>query len=229
MTKYRQLRRRGLPIMSNFQMSILQQLRESKQQGTPFSPLADIHRRTLDSLIEHDWIFESPGLDGVKYSITKRGENALKVYEAPSSRHDDGLCPDCRIRPVHIYGTGRRDGYCTVCKSKRQKRSYRTADYHPQTHICPRCEVRQRHRRSNGRYYAWCKECRAANRFDEREKRKKRDLERTANGEFLPCRRCKIRPRRVFPTYVEDYCAECSREYHYVYRRRREYQKAMES
>lgn len=213
MSSSRQLSRQGLPVMSDIQLGILQSLRAAKRRDDPFV-LVSAHPRTLRSMVEHDWMYEG---QEKHFAITGRGLNALAVYEAPSPRHDDGLCPDCRFRPVHVYTTGRRDGYCLECKKEHQRLGYKRNAQQVRSITCPQCKERPRQQYSHGRYHAYCKECRHANRAEERRLRRIRDLERVQRGEFLPCRCCHEKPRYVTGKTVQDYCPEC---YHQKQRRR---------
>lgn len=52
------------------------------------------------------------------------------------------VCPTCRVRPRHLYASGRLEGYCKECKSARQRRDYRRD---PERNL----EATQRWRESN--------------------------------------------------------------------------------
>ena len=111
--------RQGLPLMTTIMLAVLQRLRDANNDGRKFIHLDDVHGRTLRSMETRDWIFSSPGLDGTRHCITGRGLKALAVYEAPSKKRDDGLCPACGTNPIHYYATGKRAGYCERCLKTR--------------------------------------------------------------------------------------------------------------
>lgn len=210
--------------MTEVMMALLRDMREARRRGFQFVALQGVHRNTIKAAMKHDWIFESPGLDGVRYSITGRGERDLALYEIPARvyRHD-GICPACNIRPKYIRQTGELAPYCPECYRARSLQSMQTADYHPRSTICPTCGERPRMRRSNGRCYAYCTECRRSKRLNERKRRRASDLARVLAGEFLPCRDCHVNPRRVTRNSVQDYCTEC----HEKHKRERAFKKVM--
>ena len=93
--------RRGLPSMTQHMMAVLKTLRDAKQADWPFIALPGVCKPTLKALIARDWIFESPGLDGLRYTITERGEKAIKVYEPAveaRGRHLPDLRPATKSR-----------------------------------------------------------------------------------------------------------------------------------
>lgn len=107
-------RKRGnWPLMTHRLYDTLVALHDAKAAGQPFIEL-DIHGNTAKALSERDWAFKSDGLDGTRWTITGRGEKALKVY-SPVVKRGDGLCPRCGLRPVKEYSTGSRDNYCEEC------------------------------------------------------------------------------------------------------------------
>lgn len=211
--------------MTVHMLALLQDMRKAKRSGFNFVSLVGVHKSTINAAIEHDWIFESEGPDGLKYTITGRGEEDLTLYESPKKEyHFDSICPTCRQRPIEVYSTGRRAGYCHQCKVERDQRRYATTQQRVKSELCPKCKQRPRMKYKNGRkYHAYCKECRRADRIVERKLRHKRDLERVQAGEFLPCRRCKKCPRWVTGTTVQDYCYDCAQ----IYKRERMFQKIL--
>jgi hypothetical protein len=205
--------------MSRKQMTILQFLAQSKQSGFEFVKLPKINAKTLRVLIEFDWIFASPGFDGIRYKITARGLKVLHIFEQPS-RHFDDMCPSCCERPKHRYGTGRKAGYCHECLQDLAKRRYKRVGYGiRQDRMCSRCHKFPVYVRPNGRVITYCLHCK--NVLNRREKRRmhKRNLQRIANGELLPCGRDGCNEQRYhtantvydlcyvhYREYINDYC-----------------------
>lgn len=219
--QWKQRRRAGLPVMSRHMMLVLQDMRAAKASGFPFVDLSGVHKRTINALVRFDWIFESPGLDGVRYKITLRGEKALKVYERPTYRYD-GLCPRCGLRPKKNWSSGKTCGYCDECLRKRDKRQYalKGHQFRPDS-VCPMCKERPRLTYRNGKQHTYCAECRHARRAQERRRQHDLNLERIARGEVLLCRRCKAQPRYHTNKYVYDLCPDCQRAYMNAYNARR--------
>ncbi len=170
--------------------------------------LPDVHGRTLWSLLNRDWIFKSPGLDGVRYKLTGRGLKALKVYE-PTLRRDDGICPACGIRPRNVYPGGREYGYCAECERE-----------HKREGLCPRCKERPKHVARTGRVASYCLQCKAERAKDERKRKHQRLLERIAAGEHIKCLKCD-QPRYHTQNTVYDYCYEHYWQYMNEYNDRR--------
>lgn len=217
-TDWKQRVRRGLPMMTPRMMAVLQTLRDAKKADWPFIPLPGVHKRTLRSLIARDWIFESPGLDGVRYTITERGARALKVYE-PVVKRGDGLCPQCGERPRHVFRTGRNCGYCLPCHRENERRERALGLSKGRVdRPCSRCKKRPRHRNPGGSYSTYCTRCNATLKRQGRRKRRKALLRAIQNGASVPpCQQCKLRPRAVRPGSVDDLCAECRRAYMSTY------------
>src|SRR5690606_26193189 len=112
--------REGFDSMTGQMLDVLRYLRAIQQQECDWCeltyPLA--HGLTISHLLQRDWIFESAGLDGVRYKITGRGLQALKAYEMPTQRRD-GLCPRCGENERHVSSSGRRVAYCLNCERER--------------------------------------------------------------------------------------------------------------
>lgn len=212
--------RRGLPLITPMMLTVLQQLRDAKNADMPFIALQDAHGNTLRALIQRDWIFASPGLDGMRYKLTGRGEKALKVYEQPLKRHD-GICPDCGKNPKHITRGGHAEGYCLDCLRANAKRAralklkVKRGDA-----PCSRCKKRPRHQHKNGTFNTYCDHCKRV--MSRRWKRKtfKKKLERARRGELI-CIRCKAAPRHYTEKSVYDYCVDCFHAYMREYNDRR--------
>lgn len=220
------LKRHNLPLATPVMLEVLRFLRQCQHDGWPFVTLDDIHKRTLNSLFNRDWIARSDGPDR-RYKITARGLHALKIYEAPSSRRSDGLCPSCGIRPKRVYPSGRLYGYCIECEREHKRKMYQMGRtrMNPDAPCC-QCHERPRYRTANGHVYAYCAECRHERRAAERTRQHALNLERIRRGEVLLCRRCKQRPRRYTDKYVYDYCPECQRQYTAEYNQRRRHPEA---
>jgi hypothetical protein len=222
-----QLKRKGLPTMSQIMMEVLYNLREASQAGYPFIALEGVHSRTINTLLERDWMLESKGLDGVRYRITGRGLHALAVYEQPSRRFD-GICPRCDIRPRTTYGTGTPCPYCDECKREIGRKQYalRGNRLNPDG-LCAQCQTNKRHTYPSGKTIPYCMVCRKARRKHERELRQKNLLTRIEQGEFLPCYRCREQPRHHTGKTVHDYCYDCYREYQNEYLRKWQMKRAL--
>lgn len=211
--------RAGLPPMSAKQKIVLRYLRDCKAQEWPFVSL-DADPRTLRYLKEQGWIFDSVGLDGVRYTITDRGEQALAVYEQPR-RRSDGMCPNCGVRPVHFTVNGNRTGYCLECDRARSRGYKRLNVKKP----CPRCGG-QRHQFPGGSYASYCEECNRELKRQGKQRRRLEQVERAKAGGPVPlCICCHERPRAVHPRGISDFCPECEAEYHSKYRLRKALQR----
>lgn len=212
--------RRGLPMITPPMLAVLQQLRDARDADMPFIDLPGVHGNTLRSLINRDWIFASPGLDGVRYKLTSRGEKALKVYE-PLERRYDGICPDCGKNPKHVTRGGHHEGYCLDCLRASAKRARALKLKVKNGDVpCSRCKKRPRHRHKNGTFNTYCDHCK--NVMSRRWKRKafRKKLERARRGELI-CIRCKTAPRHYTENTVYDYCAACFRAYMIAYNDKR--------
>lgn len=207
--------------MSELQMAVLRQLREAKWNGSPFIEISSIHHRTLRSLIEHDWVFESPGQDGVRYTITGRGEDALKVYEAPVKRRYDGICPNCGKRPKHINKNGKQIGYCKECDALHKRRQAALGRAQGDIHrTCSRCRKRPRKQFPGGKYSTYCDHCTRVTKRQWKRKYRKVLMARARRGELMCCI-CKVKPVVYTENSVYDYCREHLRAYMNSYNDRR--------
>lgn len=153
MMTWKQRRLTGYPPMTAHQRRVLEHLRDCKAQDWPAVHLDGVRKHTINALVKRDWIFESPGLDGVRYTITARGQQALDAYSAPTRQYrHDGLCPDCGERPVYVTPSGNNLGYCLECRRDRQNRKYReTGTGLTPGKLCPRCCQRLHHTHSLSR------------------------------------------------------------------------------
>lgn len=220
--KGRQAKRVGLPSMSRVQMQILRFLRDSEDAGFPFADLPGIHGRTINTLVRHDWIFPSKGIDGsVCYKITGRGRKAMEAYETKPYRLD-GICRRCNKRPRKVSANGNLQGYCAECKREMERSRYRREGYGLRSDVpCSRCKTRPRHRRASGAVITYCIECSREVRKEGKQRAKVRLLEKLRAGEFVPCIRCGEAPRYHTPNSVYDYCHKCYREMQNSYLRRK--------
>lgn len=230
----RLIKRRGLPGISPYMLAALKSLREAKENakesgfpGEAFAELPGLHKHTLRALLDfnRDWIVAetlTETVGGTRYAITARGLKALKVYE-PELRRNDGICPDCGLRPKHVYTTGRKAGYCAVCLSKQAKWRdqhglYKGVPDRP----CSRCKKKPRHQLPGGRLITYCKRCNQTLKRQGRRRRRKALLKAVQAGAPVPmCKACGERPRRVGPNYVDEMCEECRRAYQRDYHNRR--------
>lgn len=207
--------RRGEPVMSSLMLDVLLRLQAALRDDTPFIHLENVHKRTLNALLCRDYIFASPGLDGVRYKLTGRGEKAIQIYNAPPLRRSDGLCPTCGIHPIHHYSTGASAGYCKECASAYKNLQQKRLRKQQRGRICPDCRERECYVTSTGSLRAWCKPCMDKRRKIEREKRRRIALERVQSGEVLLCYCCKAKPRQVTANTVQDYCFDCTKRKKY--------------
>lgn len=216
-TVWKARRRANLPQMTKRMYDILVLLRDSKQAGFPFVALPNIHKRTLNALtIERDWMKESPGLDGVKYIITLRGERALTVYEKPTRRFDK-ICPTCNVRPKHVNEQGYEYGYCLECYREHGRKQFALKGWQADPgKPCSRCKKRKRHTFPSGKTIAYCAHCRKVKRRQEKKRKHARLLARIAAGELLPCPKCGA-PRYHTKKVVYDLCYMHYREYQTAY------------
>lgn len=207
-------RRDGDASMTGQMRDILRCLRQSKAQGFPFAELCYpfAHGITIKNLIERDWIFESAGLDGTRYKITGRGEDALARYE-PHRQRRDGICPRCGQNPRHVRSSGRKDGFCIEClreigREKRVQGNVNGDIERPR----PRCHKRPRHQYPSGIYSTYCKPCERVNRRRNARKQRREIFKQVQAGAPVPvCRKCKAEPRRIHTNSISEYCVECGR------------------
>lgn len=211
--RLRNTKQRGdLPSMSGQMRALLQYLREMDEQGFGFVelryPLA--HGATINALIGRDWIFPSKGIDGTRYRITKRGIEALKVYEPVLNRRD-GICPKCGVTERHINGNGRREAFCLECERARGRAKNAKAKMNIQR-PCSRCHEQPCHQYAGGSYSTYCLDCENARGRERRRREMQALLEAIRNGAPVPmCQKCKVKPRRVSANCVANYCDECKR------------------
>lgn len=214
--------------MSAVQLLVLKYLKESADAGFPFAALDDYNLRTVRALVKHDWIIESDGLDGTKYKLTGRGAKALSEYSTPKKRHySDGLCPDCRQREKHVGKSGFQFGYCYPCYKERQSKKYAEKGYQKNPGICSRCNKRQKHITSTGNVRSYCKVCRREVNKGLRKRSQERLNARLDAGEFIPCIKCKVRPRHRHKNTVYDYCYTCYRKYMNNYHQKWQYRQVL--
>jgi hypothetical protein len=219
---FKQSLRRGLPHMTRRMMVVLIRLRIADENDEPFEALADVHFRTLRSLLERDWIVDDPGLDGIRYKITSRGLKALKVYE-PQVKRTDGLCPRCCERPRRMRKTGIAAPYCAECGNQMSRRKYRLGLYRLKAEgLCSRCHKRPRFVTTTGRAYSQCRHCKNLRRRREHRRERQQLLKRILAGEHVPCRKqgCD-QPVHVFGKTVNDYCHQHWKDYTNAYNDRR--------
>lgn len=211
--RYRKAKQReGQPSMTGQMRDILVYLREMKRAGYIWVELKYpfAHGKTLDGLFERDWIFRSSIESGTAYKITSRGEDALSYFDATESRRD-GICPRCEKNPRHVRSSGQTDGYCIDCLRIRgiEKRE-RGGNLGDINRPCSRCKKRSRHQYPNGYLSTYCKHCEAVNRRRNARKQRRRLMKAVKAGAPVPmCKRCKERPRRVFPNSISDFCPVC--------------------
>lgn len=218
--------RRGLPSITRRMFDVLVRLKQARDDDFPFIALEDVDPRTLRALCgePRGWVFESPGLDGLRYTITGAGEKALKVY-TPAERRGDGICPDCGIRPKHVSKGGRKYGYCQVCerKYKRNQVRLRGGKLLRSDHLCARCKKRPHVVNAKGKAIScYCRHCK--NVLGRRAHKKARALllERVRAGEFIPCsvKGCN-EPRYVTANSVQEKCFKHHAEYQKAYNDKR--------
>jgi hypothetical protein len=205
-------RRGGESSMTGQMKDILLYMREERARDIEFVELTYpfAHGTTIKGLLERDWIFESPGDDGVRYKITGRGLKALSLYESRINRRD-GICPRCETRPRHVRKSGDKDGFCLECLREIGLEKRRAGkDLGHVDRCCSRCHKRRRHQWPNGKLSTYCKHCATVLRRKNARKNRKKLLESIrAGGPVPPCKKCKQKPRRVFINSVSSYCPAC--------------------
>lgn len=134
-------RRRGdFPPMKADTFLLLQDMRTAKEADYSWVYLDKVHRRKIHAMLENGWIIRSKGgdLDRDRYSITNRGLEALKIYEAPLfSRNKQKsnyppieqdstkqMCSQCRVRPKLVYKNGSVCTYCRECRREYARNYY---------------------------------------------------------------------------------------------------------
>lgn len=209
----------GMSITSPM-LEALKLLRDAKKLEWPFIPLPGFHKLTVDALVRRRWVFASSGMDGVRYKITDAGERALRIFEKPSRRNPDKICPTCGIRPKHISASGRLNAYCTECERDLGRRKWQHNAPRFKSHTCPRCEKRPRHQYPNGKTATYCERCIRTTKRQNKKKNKQRKIEQARRGELI-CIRCKANPRHYTEKSVYDYCRDCLKVYMANYNDRR--------
>lgn len=215
--------RDGLPAASGGVRQLLAYMVECKKAGVDWVPLGwpTVGGRTIQAALDRDWIFQSDGVDGVRYKLTSRGEDVHLRYQGVRSRRDQ-ICPSCGERERHIRSSGTRDAYCLECLravSRRKAARRRNAPHNPRP--CPKCRQSDVHVYSSGRAANYCFECESERIRENTRKRRAAELERAHRGEIAPCARCGERPRVVTTNSVNHYCAECRTQYNRQNRARR--------
>lgn len=211
----------GFPHMTFAMFQALHALNHRDDVGYLWLLPDGIHKHTINALIRNHWVFESRGLDGVKYQILPEGLRALRVYSRPPKRID-GICPNCNERPVNYSSSGRRDGYCVECLRELSKRKrQRPHGCRKPGQLCPMCGERERHVSPSGKIRTYCTECRRIRAVDDRKKKHQDKLERIASGEIILCCQCGEGPVHYGDTWVSDYCPNCSKAYMDAYNRKR--------
>lgn len=206
--------REGQPSMTGQMRDVLSFLRQMKAQGDIWCELGYpfAHGRTLKGLQERDWIFASESVDGWRYKLTYRGEQALTYFES-TEQHRDGLCPRCRLRPRHVRSSGAQDSYCVEClRHKGVLKRKSGKDIGNPDRPCSRCRKRSRHQYPNGKYSTYCKHCERVNRRRNARKERRAEFKRVQAGGAVPlCQNCKQQPRIVFKNSMSKYCSKCVR------------------
>lgn len=203
--------RRGI-AMSSRMFDALQILRAAKESEFPFIDLPGVYKSTIRALVERDWIFPSPGLDGIRYKITARGEKAMRIFEEPLRSNPNKICPDCGIRPKHVSSTGRLAAYCLECDRVLSRRKWQHKTPRFKSNTCPRCQRRPRHQYPGGRIATYCKRCTRTTKRQNKRKNKQRKIEQAKRGELM-CIECKNSPRHYTENSVYDYCWSCWQAY----------------
>jgi hypothetical protein len=191
-----------------------------------FVRLPRVNPRTLRSLTQRLWVSHENIAGEDCYLITREGKLALEMYSKPrDARRFDGICPTCGERPRHVFPSGVTGGYCIVCQRKHGRRKVALFGHQRKPDaLCPRCKERKLLWSASGRPRSHCVVCDKVLRKESRERRRVRDLALIAAGEFLPCRRCKTKPRAHTERSVSDYCVECRRAYAREYYARKKQQ-----
>lgn len=208
------LRRRGEFAGCTYAMlTVMHRLAVAADSNWPFIHLPDVHRRTLNSLVQRDWAVRSPGRDGVRYKLTGRGRAALETYAVPTEVYDtrrwDGLCPDCGKREKVKAPNGKTYGYCEHCLSIRHAK--KSSSKNPG--LCPSCKTRQKHITASGKVRSYCKPCRRQHSKAYR-KRYNAEIKRRIEqeGYIKYCSSCHEKPVYITGNTVTDYCYECYRK-----------------
>lgn len=210
-------KRDGLATATGPMLDVMAYLRDMKAAGSPFASLGwpQVDNRTLSALIERDWIFESPGHDGVRYCITARGAEALEIY-LPCRKRSDKICPRCNINPRNIRSSGKRDAYCKSCDIaiRTEKRAAGKTNGRI-NRPCSRCQKRPRYQYPGGKYSTYCQHCATVTRRRNNRKQQRRLFKQIMAGEIPipPCSICKESPRELHPNCLSKYCNTCKRKH----------------
>ena len=145
---------RNKVMINRGQFLILAKLMTSKERGYPWVDLKGERQRNLKNMQLSDWIVQSNGKDGVKYSITGRGETVLKAFAVKKHRTDK-MCARCGNAPKQ-----ETRGYCRACAAVLSKERYHRYLNSGRERLpdgtCKYCH-KPRHRSSTGRiHYALC-------------------------------------------------------------------------
>jgi hypothetical protein len=213
MSKYRNRSPYGVITEAMFQT--LKRLAESYANEFPFIALDGVRGQTIRALQDRDWLVVSNGLDGTRYAITGRGLKAFKIFNTPSGRRNDNMCPSCGIRPRGgFFPSGDIRPYCRECERiNHNKHNDEHGGLHNPNIPCSSCKKNNRHRYSSGRASAYCKTCLKENHRREHKAQNERKLDRIRNDETILCSKCKEAPVYVCRQSVSAYCYACFRQY----------------
>lgn len=127
----RYMKRKGLPIMTVVMRRVLRFMLEQKQRDYPWLYLDEVQPKTLAALLRNGWIIQSPAnaLDRTRYTITRKGLQALEVYGTSRTvgRPATDICPRCKTNPKRVWGSGRQCAYCKRCNLVRQRKARQAA------------------------------------------------------------------------------------------------------
>jgi NMD protein affecting ribosome stability and mRNA decay len=101
--------------------TLLTILYEAHERGDVFVTLFldTDQKRCMRWMVKQDWVFESPGLDGVRYTITGRGQRIVEQIRQVKRYRRDNLCPRCGQDERK-----RESAYCNVCANEKQRMRY---------------------------------------------------------------------------------------------------------
>jgi hypothetical protein len=202
---WRNRRRAGWPLTTAAQMYILLALHEAERDGWPWVYFDGIDIRVICKLLTRKWIIASPGDDGVRYRIGRRGIDAMETLHPPVHRVD-GLCPRCGEREKYVSASGHLYPYCRECRAEVARGKARKP---PQSPWCGHCGAQPRHVTRNGRVCHRCADCdRAMNRrtYDRQQRQRRQAIRR---GDPPTCRLCNAAEVHYTERYVYDQCADC--------------------
>lgn len=210
------------PYITARLFAVMGYMKALHEQGVAFVCLAELHKRTINALIERDWIVPNKASGDVRYKLTGRGLKDYTYYATHQPPRLDGICPTCGVHPKHIGRNGTQLGYCIECNRKHNLAQVRMKGHQrAEGALCPRCKKRPLHRWATGRIAMHCRHCLRIVRRAEK-KRKIKRLKKQLQTDNPPlCIRCKAAPRYSTPNTVYDYCHGCYREMQNAYVRRR--------